>query len=687
VLRGRIGPNERPASLNAPLTQVPGSLQRRQDISALTGLRFFAAFTVAIAHGASISFRIENPSPLFSATKHWLESSAGFGMTLFFVLSGFVIHYNYRSLIHSKGPRGFAEFMWARFSRLYPLFIVFLIADLLIGPRTYNSLATDPGNETISILKTLPYFLTFTQSWFYRVIFDHNIIYQIGTALPVSWSISTEWFFYLFYPAIMLLIIRSRKPLQIIGLAVIWTIAWGTLASNLGAYSDRLDVWAVANFGSIASSTQADGQDSFVRWLLYFSPYLRIGEFILGCIAAQLFMTLEGSNANRQERNFAGVAASLAIVSIPILMYLMYSPDGTTFWLRRLNNNFGLAPSIAILLFCAARYRFGALSFLSARPIVRLGEASYSIYLIHLLVYSLICSSQGSLPARWESVGFLFIRLTAMLGFVLLLSIALFDWVENPARRALRLFWNTAGFPLIPCTFASAPLVAAIAVIGFQYWLFIAQERSKSVGIQVQSATYGANCGAQPGNSTLRMQSACDGLSVCDFVVDVAKLGDVAPGCGKDFTVSFLCAPNRELSRIQIPGEAGFKSVAHIDCSATPVHSQASPSGQATASPQGKVVARGMSGLSATYGSNCGARVGNATQSVAAACNSRSNCSYSVSVERLGDPAPDCGKDFVVLYSCLSENVTRRQEVPGEAGFGTIVDLSCAPENSEPDRP
>ncbi len=55
---------------------------------------------------------------------------------------------------------------------------------------------------------------------------------------------------------------------------------------------------------------------------------------------------------------------------------------------------------------------------------------------------------------------------------------------------------------------------------------------------------------------------------------------------------------------------------------------------------------------SATYGRNCGAWFGNATQDVAWNCDGRQTCDYFVSVSRLGDPAPGCTKSFEVEYSC-----------------------------------
>jgi peptidoglycan/LPS O-acetylase OafA/YrhL len=68
-------------------------------------LRFLAAISVAVAHGATLCLKTQSPN---QAIQHWLSVGAGFGMTLFFVLSGFVIHYNYRALIGTQGIAGTA---------------------------------------------------------------------------------------------------------------------------------------------------------------------------------------------------------------------------------------------------------------------------------------------------------------------------------------------------------------------------------------------------------------------------------------------------------------------------------------------------------------------------------------------------------------------------------------------------
>ena len=542
-------------------------LRHRQDLPALTGLRFLAAFSVALAHGTDVTFRISNPSHLFSVAKFWLAQAAGIGMPLFFVLSGFVIHYNYRTLIRTKGAAGFFEFLWARFSRLYPLFIVFLVFDFLLSPRTYGSVAYD-RQDILSGLNALPYFLTFTQSWVYNLVHDHILFFRLGSALPLTWSISTEWFFYLCYPAVLFFVMWIKKPIHVIGLALVWTLVWGTFAYEMSLHAGQLEAWATRYFG-VAATQIYNPNEFFVRWLLYYSPYMRIGEFILGCIAAQLYLTLEDRKPDKMDRTIALISVFVAIVSVPVLMYMMYRPE-QDFWIRRLNNNYGLAPSLGIILFCAARYDFGGLRWLSSRPFVRLGQASYSIYLTHMLVFLIVCGSQGPLPGDLASSGYLYARLFVALALICLLSIALFTWVEDPSRRMLRAVWQKPGFPLVPAIVNAAALTAGAVLVVQNGFIIVHARRSvASTGVQIKSATYGGSCGAVKGNATLKVQAACQGRAECNYEVNVARLGDPAAGCSKSFAVSFTCAPHHNVYTMSVPGESGLGSVVRLNCNAS----------------------------------------------------------------------------------------------------------------------
>lgn len=402
---------------------------RRPDVPALTGLRFIAAFSVLLSHGVSnIVAGGETPQGVV----FWLMTASGFGMTLFFVLSGFVIHYNYATLVTEGGVRGIGAFLWARFARLYPLFLLMLLAYVTVSSRTVAAVTGHPG-EFGAVLRALPYFLLSIQSWVYKIIGTDSLIDAIRGGSPPTWSISTEWFFYFAYPAAAWLILRARSIPAIVLVALAWCALWTVLSCGLYDRIPELNAWAIWQFGPIAS--QDDQQNSFVRWLLYLSPYLRIGEFILGVCTAQLYLALRGHKAGRLE-NAVGTAALLAaVVSLLVIDYLEYGPDLPMTIFRKMNLNFALAPSVAVLVFCAARYRNVVSRLLTSAPALRLGEASYSIYLFHSIV--LISAVKLSGPTV-HGTAYNVAKLAVLIGIVIAVSMALYAWYEAPTRNWLR---------------------------------------------------------------------------------------------------------------------------------------------------------------------------------------------------------------------------------------------------------
>src|SRR5580698_10503390 len=132
-----------------------GAVLRRihpDDVPGLTGLRFLAAFSVLIAHAFAVLMQGHDAR---AGVVYWLTQASGFGMTLFFVLSGFVIHYNYAGAVTEGGLRGIAAYLWARFARLYPLFLLTLLGYGLISRKHYEFWTGQP-EEFRSVLHSLP---------------------------------------------------------------------------------------------------------------------------------------------------------------------------------------------------------------------------------------------------------------------------------------------------------------------------------------------------------------------------------------------------------------------------------------------------------------------------------------------------------------------------------------------------
>ncbi len=143
---------------------------RAEPLPALTSLRFFAAASIVYFHMQTFKVLPSVPNPDFAL-----------GVSFFFVLSGFILAYNYRDL--ARGDLG--RFYIARFARLFPVHIVtFVFAALFVLP--WNLWTFGPS------LITVPYNLTLTHAWLPLggLVFSWN---------AVSWSISAELFFYLLF--------------------------------------------------------------------------------------------------------------------------------------------------------------------------------------------------------------------------------------------------------------------------------------------------------------------------------------------------------------------------------------------------------------------------------------------------------------------------------------------------------
>lgn len=86
----------------------------------------------------------------------------------------------------------------------------------------------------------------------------------------------------------------------------------------------------------------------------------------------------------------------------------------------------------------------------------------------------------------------------------------------------------------------------------------------------------------------------------------------------------------------------------------------------------------GIQIVSATYGASCGAAAGNATKDLKAKCEGEQACTYVVNVSVLGDPKSGCVKDYEAQWTCGKSSEVHVAKLPGEAGFGGRVQLTCS---------
>lgn len=312
----------------------------------LTSLRFFAAAMIVMYHAGGRGLGPAWP----------LSFSLGQGVSFFFVLSGFVLAYNHASL---NGWVEIRNFYIARVARIWPSHIATaFLYILLIGNISYFTL---PEQSRLWI--TLAY-VTLVHAWV-------PVSEFISAYNTVSWSISTEFFFYLAFPLLVWNWPRNWKT----KIAVTFLLAC-------------LMLW-LADTHAIAANGTEDGRGN----LGYINPLARVFEFTLGIATCHLY-----SKYGATARSFwkLGVATGievaallLALISLWLSHWLASSPGivaefGKTGAMVLNTTGFGtLFFAGVIFVFAIGAGRVSAL--LSTRPLVFLGEISFGLYLVHTL--------------------------------------------------------------------------------------------------------------------------------------------------------------------------------------------------------------------------------------------------------------------------------------------------------------
>jgi peptidoglycan/LPS O-acetylase OafA/YrhL len=362
----------------------------REKIDSLTGLRGIAALWVALYHGVG-SLPIAGSFPAVVGN---IVGCGWLAVDLFFVLSGYVISYVHQRDFVRVTATEYVRFLKLRVARIYPAHcaVALLCVPVIVGAHFLLPGAVNPVIAERFNIRTLLYALTLLNGW--------GFPRSTGWNLP-SWSVGSEWFAYLTFPFVALLANRlgSARAFVAIGAA---TMAITLLLSFLirgGSTYMLPEAWSLVRVQS---------------------------EFVLGCCVFGLTRYATRGRAY----DALGATAALAIIGLTAI--------GAPGLLVA-----ALIVSFAVLILgLATSDSVGAL--LATRPLVYLGEISYSLYLIHGLVLLLLKSAvshtlPGVHPGAIGSMGVL----ALYLGAIVLAAAALYACVENPARQYLRRAWGT----------------------------------------------------------------------------------------------------------------------------------------------------------------------------------------------------------------------------------------------------
>ena len=311
-------------------------------------------------------------------TSSWGEAlqTGRAGVAFFFILSGFVLAWS-----GATGQSGAAAFYRRRVARIVPNHVVAWIVALLVVLAIEG---VRPGaiGAVLSLL--------LLQAWSP----DPAVHFAVNS---VAWTLSCEMFFYLLFPLLMIAATRLRAT---------WRL--------------RLIAVLVATSFLIPVAARLLLADDTATWFVYVFPPARLPEFVIGILLA-----LEVAD-RRLPRIPVAAAAGLVVLMFAVLWQApgLLQPAALP-----------VLPFALLIAACAQADLDGRRGVTSARWLVRLGEWSFALYLLHELVLR-TAAKAVDLDAMPAPVAVPVVAL--LLAGSVAASAALYRVVERPAEARLR---------------------------------------------------------------------------------------------------------------------------------------------------------------------------------------------------------------------------------------------------------
>jgi peptidoglycan/LPS O-acetylase OafA/YrhL len=352
-------------------------------IEPLTGLRWLAALAVFFSHNVP-----GGDTPPWIAS---LFTSGYMGVTIFFVLSGFILAVTYAESLSRPSGSKLWNFAVARIARIMPLYLLVLAFVML------RKTSPIPENWWMHLLALQPW--------------SDNFGFAYALNGP-GWSVGVELFLYAMFPLLILL----YGPL-------LGSVRGGVLLA-LSAVTVLLLM--VAYFQAVGGADLPWIDPASAHRWIYRTPLTRLGDFTLGMSAAAIFVHLRRRGGTHRWAPVAailsiavmvGFMATPALLMTPISYDVLYAVPGTILILA-----LALAPHV------------GVARLLGSVILVALGELSFAFYLIHIPIGGLLTEGVLAEGITWTSAGSLIMSLF----FLVALSWGLHVIFERPARIWLR---------------------------------------------------------------------------------------------------------------------------------------------------------------------------------------------------------------------------------------------------------
>lgn len=275
------------------------------------------------------------------------------GVSLFFILSGFLMVYSYHNRTLDTSVRSCVKFSIGKIEKLYWLHILMMLAAL---PYLVKALILDfSPMSAVACIGEIILNVLLLQAWSpsKEVYFSLN---------GVAWYLSVCLFLYFCFPIIFNYIkgLSSKKSFAIA--ARVYTIQ-----ILIGALSQFVDI-SIPYFNNFSEF-----------WVTYIFPLFRLGDFMIGCCLGNIFLNTK--------LNFGTVSSTLfemaAFIGIFVANYISLMGITGINWF--INNMIFTPTSVCIILLFASKK--GLVSrLLTCRPLIYIGNISSYAFLIHQIV-------------------------------------------------------------------------------------------------------------------------------------------------------------------------------------------------------------------------------------------------------------------------------------------------------------
>lgn len=262
--------------------------------------------------------------------------TGAFGVSVFFVLSGFCMELSYfRKPVQEISGRGSLAFALKKISKIYMLHILMMLASaLLSGFRiSWSSLILN---------------IFLVQTW----VPDGNVYYSLN---GVSWYLSAYMFICLAAPLLLHLInkIKNKRSVYLLMAATACVmLLTGLLVSGLC-------------------------NEDTAKWFTYICPLYRLGDFVLGACLAVIYNRRDEKNGSNSKMYTA--AEILTILISAAVMYLhtdVISNQGLRYTIL-------FVPVSLLIIYLFAVNKGMITKLLTNRVLVFIGDISAYTFLIH----------------------------------------------------------------------------------------------------------------------------------------------------------------------------------------------------------------------------------------------------------------------------------------------------------------